>query len=379
VSARAPRRRMLAAAGAGGLALQAGPMAAMAADAPAFAPVLPGRLLHFPRDHGAHPDFRTEWWYLTGWLILAGQPIGVQVTFFRSRTRHPTDNPSRFAPHQLLLAHAAIADPAHGRLRHDQRSARAGFGLAQASETDTDLAIGRWQLTRDADDRYATRIEARDFRLALRFTPDTVPQPQGDQGYSRKGPQPAQASHYYSRPRLAVQGEVVIAGRSRTVERGQAWLDHEWSSEVLDPRAVGWDWVGLNFDDGSALMAFRIRAADGGEIWQHARWLPANGAGTGAQHGAGSGTQGGAAQRVSFEPLRLWRSSRSAGQYPVAMRVRVGERTLVLEPLLDDQELDARASTGGYYWEGAVRVMEAGRETGRGYLELTGYAGPLRL
>jgi predicted secreted hydrolase len=354
-------------------------MAAMASDAPAYAPVLPGRPLRFPRDHGAHPDFRTEWWYLTGWLNLAGQPVGVQVTFFRSRTRHPADNPSRFAPHQLLLAHAAIADPAHGRLRHDQRSARAGFGLAHASEADTDIGIGRWQLARDADDRYRTRIEARDFRLALSFTPDTVPQPQGDQGYSRKGPRPAQASHYYSRPRLTVQGEVVIAGRSRTVEQGLAWLDHEWSSEVLDPRAVGWDWVGLNFDDGSALMAFRIRAADGGEIWQHARWLPANGAGTGAQRDAGSGTQGGAAQPVSFEPLRLWRSSRSAGQYPVAMRVRVGERTLVLDPLLDDQELDARASTGGYYWEGAVRVLEAGRETGRGYLELTGYAGPLRL
>ena len=382
--ARIARRGLMLAAGACGLALPARSMAAPGpGDHPEFAPVLPGRPLRFPRDHGAHPGFRTEWWYLTGWLRLAGQPIGVQVTFFRSRTRHPPDNPSRFAPHQLLLAHAAIADPAHGRLRHDQRSARAGFGLAQASETDTDLRLGRWQLARDADDRYRTRIEARDFRLALSFTPAAAPQPQGDEGYSRKGPQPAQASHYYSRPRLAVQGEVVIAGRSRTVEQGLAWLDHEWSSEVLDPRAVGWDWVGLNFDDGSALMAFRIRAADGGEIWQHARWLPASGLTHGpasdAAPAATNASTRGPGEPVSFQPLRHWRSSRSAGSYPVAMRVRVGARTLVLEPLLDDQELDARASTGGHYWEGAVRVLEAGRATGRGYLELTGYAGPLRL
>ncbi|MBU6271058.1 MAG: carotenoid 1,2-hydratase [Betaproteobacteria bacterium] len=378
---RLARRRLVLAAGSSGLALPAGSVAAPnPADEPAFAPVLPGRPLRFPRDHGAHPEFRTEWWYLTGWLRLAGQPFGVQVTFFRSRTRHPPGNPSRFAPHQLLLAHAAIADPAHGRLRHDQLSARAGFGLAQASQTDTDLSLGRWQLSRDADDRYRTRIEARDFRLALSFTPAAAPQPQGDNGYSRKGPQPAQASHYYSRPRLAVQGEVVIAGRSRAVEQGLAWLDHEWSSEVLDPRAVGWDWVGLNFDDGSALMAFRIRADDGGEIWQHARWLPAGDTAVGATGAPAAGKAGlDRAPAVRFEPLRHWRSSRSAGNYPVAMRLRVGDRTLQLEPLLDDQELDARASTGGHYWEGAVRVFEAGRETGRGYLELTGYAGPLRL
>jgi predicted secreted hydrolase len=341
-----------------------------------FARVEPGRPLVFPRDFGAHPAYRTEWWYLTGWLTGGARTFGVQITFFRARTTHAEDNPSRFAPRQLLLAHAALAVPEEGRLRHDQRAARTGFGLAQASETDTDLALGTWRLRRLPDDTYATRIEARDFGLDLRFTPRGAPFPQGEAGYSRKGPRPEQASHYYSRPQLAVSGRVRLdAGRgstgAATQVQGVAWLDHEWSSELLDPRAAGWDWVGLNLDDGSALMAFRIRTRDGATLWSHARWLglPAS----------GPADPQDSANAPRFEPRRTWRSPRSGATYPTAMRLAVGARVFDLEPLFDDQELDTRASTGTLYWEGAVRVLEAGRSVGRGYLELTGYAGPLRL
>ena len=359
------------------LAFAAGSLAPAATQAStAFAPVLPGRPLVFPRDFGMHPGFRTEWWYVTGWLQVDGGDIGFQVTFFRSRTKHDPDNPSRFAPTQLLLAHAALAEDGATKLRHDQRAARAGFGLAGASESDTRVSIGEdWLLERGADDRYRVHIRARDFTLALAMTPAGAPVPQGQDGYSRKGPKPAQASHYYSRPRLAVEGRLARppagARKARTDAdlasgrpvQGVAWLDHEWSSELLDPQATGWDWVGLHLDDGTALMAFRLRRRDGGVLWSDAHWI-------GARDAVGS---------PRFTPIRTWRSPRSGADWPVAMRVEVAGRSLELQPLFDDQELDTRSSTGTIYWEGAVRVFERGRQIGRGYLELTGYAGPLRL
>ena len=329
----------------------------------AFAAVVPGARLRFPVDHGAHPDFRTEWWYVTAWVSSEGREFGVQVTFFRSRTGHDPANPSRFAPHQLLLAHAAIADPELGRLRHQQRGTRAGHPDSRCARNDTDLALGDWQLRRSADDRYTTRVGSGEFSAELAFEPSQPPWLQGDAGYSRKGPEPQRASHYYSRAGLRVTGSLRIGRRTMRVEQGIAWLDHEWSSEVLDPRAAGWDWVGLNLDDGSALMAFRIRATDGSVLWSHARRREA----------------ADAASQVRFEPIRRWLSPRSGASYPVAMRLVVDGRTLELQPLFDDQELDARASTGGYYWEGAIRVLDGGRAIGRGYLELTGYAAPLRL
>lgn len=333
------------------------------ARAAGFDPVAAGRRLGFPRDHGAHPGHRTEWWYVTGWLRCAGRELGVQVTFFRSRTGHDPANPSRFAPHQLLLAHIALADPEHGKLRHAQRAARTGLADTAIATGDTDLRLGDWTLRRLPEDSYHTRAQGRDLAIDLTLTPGAPPWLQGEAGYSRKGPQPAQASYYYSRPQLRVGGSLRLGGRELPIDGGIAWLDHEWSSEVLDPRATGWDWAGLNMDDGSALMAFRIRARDGSVLWSHARWQD----------------QRAPATDVAFEPLRIWRSPRSPASYPVAMRLNVGGRELTLEPLLDDQEIDARASTGGHYWEGAVRVVQAGRPVGRGYLELTGYAAPLRL
>ena len=154
----------------------------------------PGRALSFPRDHGAHPDFRTEWWYVTGWVRDAsGADIGVQVTFFRNRPNVAEDNPSAFAPRQLVFAHAAIADPAHGRLRHDQRAARAGFGLAGAATATTRAWIGDWSLALDGE-TYAAKIVARDFALDLSFRATQPLLLQGDRGYSRKGPLPQQAS-----------------------------------------------------------------------------------------------------------------------------------------------------------------------------------------
>ena len=330
--------------------------------------------LAFPRDHGSHADFRTEWWYVTAWVRDDnGNDLGIQITFFRNRPGVAETGTSRFAPRQLLFAHVALADPRHGKLWHDQRAARAGFGLAEAADTTTDVRIGDWSL-RLVGDTYEARIAAREFTLQLAFTASAPPMLQGTRGFSRKGPHAQQASYYYSRPQLRVTGTLTLPHRATKVN-GTAWLDHEWSSDYLAPEARGWDWIGINFDDGSALMAFRIRTregsaqrAGGDTYWAGGAWQDS--------HGGTSNLQ---PDEVAFTPLRRWRSPRSNIDYPVAFRVQAGTVDITLEPLLDDAELDSRASVGTIYWEGAVRAFAGGREVGRGYLELTGYGSPLKL
>jgi predicted secreted hydrolase len=343
------------------------PSAAPAAP-PVFAPVTPGRTLAFPADYGAHPDHRTEWWYVTGWLQTPdGKPLGFQVTFFRSRSGTDTDNPSAFAPKQLIIGHAALSDPALGHLVHDQRSARAGFGLAYANTGTTDVKLDDWSMRRNTDGRYDVVVHSGELAFTLHLAPTQPLLLQGDAGFSRKGAAPGHASYYYSEPHLKVDGEVVRAGRKQAVT-GTAWLDHEWSSQVLDPDATGWDWTGVNLDDGGALMAFRIRSKAGGTLWAHATWRDA----------AGHVTQYGP-DAVRFTPQTRWTSPRTNATYPVAMLLQTGAIQWQLQPLQPDQELDSRRSTGAVYWEGAVRALQDGRPLGRGYLELTGYVAAMKL
>ena len=353
------RRRFL---GSAGLLVVAG--AATADDYPA---VLPGMALQFPRDLGSHPSFRLEWWYLTAWVADAsGAPYGVQITFFRNRPGLAETSASRFAPQQLLFAHAALADPRHGRLRYDQRAARAGFGLADAAAATTDVWIDAWSL-KLAQQSYRVQVAAREFRFDLSFATTQAPLLQGEAGFSRKGPSLRQSSAYYSEPHLAASGRIVSPDAAVDVT-GSAWLDHEWSSEVMAPQASGWDWIGINLHDGGALMAFRMRDRAGSPFWAG-----------GTLRDAAGRMQRYEPQAIRFDPLREWRSPRSGVAYPVAMRVETATTAYTLEPLFDDQELDARASTGAIYWEGAVRATQSGREVGRGYLELTGYGEPLQL
>ena len=323
--------------------------------------VRPGIVLAFPADHGAHPTFRTEWWYVTGWLKTdAGEDLGFQVTFFRTRPPGDARNPSRFAANQVLFAHAALSDPATGRLLHGERAARAGFGLAQARTGDADIAIRDWRMVRAQDGHWTTRVNADGFALALNLQPTQPPLPQGRGGYSRKGPRPEEASYYYSIPHLRVTGKVTRAGRAVAV-RGEAWLDREWSSNYLAPTAQGWDWTGLNFDDGSALMAFRIRRKGGGVLW----------AGGSLRRRDGTTTVLGP-DDVAFRPRAAWRSTATGATYPVVqdLSIRIAGRIerWRLTPMFAAQELDARRSGLPVYWEGAVRTRG-----GRGYLELTGY------
>jgi predicted secreted hydrolase len=351
------------------LALWAAAPAAMAAalEPSDLAPVLAGYRLEFPRDYGSHPQFRIEWWYVTGWLKTAtNQPLGFQITFFRTRPDYDEANPSAFAPRQLLIAHCAISDPARGRLWRDQRVRRAGLNLAEAQTQDTHVWIDDWRLER-AGGIYLARAQAADFALDLRLQPTQPPLLNGIAGYSQKAPAPQSASYYYSEPHLRVSGSIERAGRVERVS-GEAWLDHEWSSEYLDPQAAGWDWIGLNLDDGSALMAFRIRDRQGQAYWSGASLRDPKGQ-----------VQILGPDAVSFVPLRRWRSPRTDVSYPVSWSVRVVARDFELEPLLDDQENDTRLSSGTLYWEGAVRAEEHDQLVGRGYLELTGYGRALGL
>lgn len=341
-------------------------IARAAANAP-YARVSAAQGVELPRDFGSHPAFRTEWWYVTGWLKTAdGESLGFQVTLFRSRLDLHDDNPSAFAPRHLIIGHAALSDPRRGRLWQDQRIERAGFGLAEARTGDTDVWVDSWSLARSGGS-YQTHITGNDFALNLKFTPTQAPMLNGASGVSRKGPDPDAASYYYSEPHLAVTGAIKRAGRNDEVT-GEAWLDHEWSSEYLDPEAVGWDWIGINLADGGALMAFQIRGRDGAALWSG-----------GSLRGPGGEQQIFGPEDVAFTPQRRWVSPRTGIDYPVVWQVRAGSRHFSLAPLLDDQENDTRLSTGAIYWEGAVRALENGSDVGRGYLELTGYGEKLRL
>ena len=348
---------------------------------PGAAQALPARTLAFPRDHGSHPELRTEWWYITGHVQAQGQPWGFQLTFFRSRVDATQGLQSAFAAKQLLFAHAAITDVKGQRLRHDQRIARAGFGVAQASEVDTRIRLQDWTLERndvpgstpggEPRSRYTTRITGSELGLELQFDSMQPVLLQGQQGLSRKGPDAAQASYYYSQPQLAVSGHLTVAGRRMAVEpgTGRAWMDHEWSEALMHPQAVGWDWIGMNLEDGSALTAFRLRRADGSALWAG-----------GSFRARGQAVQVFGAEDVVFAPERWWTSAASNARYPVQWRVQTPVGRFAVHALLDAQELDSQGSTGAIYWEGLSELRDASDQVvGRGYLEMTGYARALRL
>ncbi len=327
----------------------------------------PGRALAFPRDEGSHPEFRVEWWYITGWLEdAARRPLGFQITFFRARPSRGSGNPSAFAPRQILIAHAALSDPAHGKLIHEQRAARSAFDLAGAREDGLHVWLDDW-LLRAEGAGYRAKISGAALSLDLAFAPTQPTLLQGESGYSRKGPRADAASYYYSQPHLAVRGEIERSRKRETVQ-GTAWLDHEWSSSYMDERAAGWDWIGIHLDGGGALMAFRMRDAAGASLWAGATLRT-----------PGQPARAYAADEVRFTSRRSWRSPRTGANYPVEWSVTVGDLAFEIMPLMDDQENDTRLTTGAIYWEGAVRASHGGKTVGCGYLELTGYWRRLRL
>ncbi len=362
-------RRPLLIASAGALALPLAHAQHRPGDA------LKPRALVFPRDHGTHNETRTEWWYLTGQAQdAAGRDFGFQVTFFRSRVGGTQDLRSTLAAKQLLFAHAAITDVRDKRLVHDQRIARwNGEPPAQtargafASEKDTHVALRDWSLQRHADGHYTARISTNEFGIDLNTVPQQAWLLQGDNGFSRKGPAPSQASFYVSQPHLAVQGTLALQGQRFQV-RGRAWLDHEWSEAILHPEAVGWDWIGMNLLDGHSLTAFQLRRKDGSKLWAG-----------GSFRAAGSAKSPTDLYRftpgeVDFKPQRWWTSPLTRARYPVEWVIRTPGDFYTVKAVIDPQELDSRSSTGTVYWEGLSDLFDSnGKAVGRGYLEMTGY------
>ena len=331
------------------------------------------RPLHFPTDFGAHSEARTEWWYATGTLEARARLWGFQITFFRAATGISTQHPSRFAASQIVFAHAALTDFEQRRLRHDERIARSGFGIAAAATGDTRVVLRDWSLARAGSvehSRYNAHLPTGragfGFDLQLATTQPLLLQ--GIAGVSQKGPRADETSRYYSQPQLAVTGTLLLDGKTVPVH-GRAWLDHEWSDRFLDPDAVGWDWIGMNLADGTALTAFRLRRRDGSALYAGGSWRR-----------PGEATRNFATTEVRFETGRRWTSPASKASYPVEWTIETPAGRYSVKALLDDQELDSRASTGAIYWEGLSDLLDAaGARVGRGYLEMTGYAGPLRL
>ena len=383
--ARLSRREMLA-----WPALTAG-LAAL----PSASWALPKKTLSFPRDAGSHNDFTTEWWYITGFATGADSGLGsdavksaaygFQVTFFRRRVAATQGMRSRLAAKQLLFAHAAVTDVQGKKLWHDQRIARWSgeapgsnpadlVDIAWAGVQDTDIMLRDWSLRRVGADLQA-HIPAGDFTLNLTFKATQPVLLQGQDGLSRKGPDEKQASYYYSLPHLKVTGSVALKGQTIAVGASStAWLDHEWSQEVLHPQAVGWDWMGINLFDGSALTAFQLRDKQGRALWDGGSFRST---GTGGNAGVKYVFSRG---EVLFKPTRTWRSALSNASYPVEWIVRTPADFYTVKAVIDNQELDSRGSTGAIYWEGLCEVWDSNQKlVGRGYLEMTGYAAELKL
>jgi len=333
--------------------------------------------LTFPEDHGAHRQFRTEWWYYTGNVATEdGEAFGFQLTFFRSAPKPPAaaDRGSRrsaWRTGQIFLAHAAVTDIARGAHMSAETAAREALDLAGARvEGETATVVVRNWRARIGPGRHRLLADAGPFALDLTLIPQKPPVLHGQNGYSRKGSAPDRASCYYSLTRLSASGSIRVADRPTTV-RGAAWMDHEFSTAPLEPGLAGWDWFSLQLSDRTELMVFFLREADGS-------YHPAS-AGT-FVHPGGETTDL-AADALSVEILDRWQSPQSEARYPVRWRLKVAgpDLDLLVRARLRDQEMDTRKTTGVRYWEGSVAAegtADGNPVSGSGYVELTGYDRP---
>ena len=331
-----------------------------------FARATQPRRFRFPADHGPHPAYRNEWWYLTGNLTdRDGRRFGFQVTFFRIALR--PERPQRasdWAARDVYMAHFALTDAAGERFHAFERFARGAAGLAGARLDPFRVWLEDWQLAAAEGNGFPWHLTAREEGTGIDLRLERLKGPvlQGDDGLSQKGAESGNASYYYSLPRLEVRGEVRIDGDRRPV-RGNAWLDREWSTSALEPGQRGWDWFALQLADGSEVMYYRLRRRDGTTDPRSAGVVVAPD-GTVTHFDADS---------VRLQPLRWWQSP-EGGEYPIAWEMDIEKTGLKIriDPVLADQELDLSVR----YWEGAVDAVATRNQRkikGRGYVELTGY------
>jgi predicted secreted hydrolase len=332
------------------------------------------RPLTFPADFGAHPDFRTEWWYYTGNLQTAERRhFGFELTIFRVGLLPPTvelPNDSNWSSRDFYFAHFAISDIDSNQFYAFQRYSRPGPGLAGAQADPYRVWLEDWTITEQTPDVYQLQAEQENIVLNLTLTDEMGVILHGENGYSRKGKDPTNASYYYSQPRLRAQGSIQIGGTPYAVT-GLAWKDHEFSTSVLDENQTGWDWFSLQLEDGSALMLFQLRERGGG-ISESA---------SGTFIAAEGTTQHLSKSDFEITVLDQWQSPNTQGLYPSSWEIRLHQPDcfLTAQPWMADQEINFPPIT---YWEGAVYFEGACNSTparGNGYIELTGYAGNLPL
>lgn len=331
--------------------------------------------LQFPEDHGPHPDYQTEWWYYTGNLETAeGRHFGYQLTFFRRALKAQSqDRASDWASNQVFMAHFTVTDVAEKDFYAHERLERGAVGLAGAGSNPFSVWLEDWRVSAIGQDQYqlVASVPADDktgpLALSLTLVDERGPVLQGDQGYSRKGPDPGQASYYYSLTHLQSQGTLIIGSQQFSVS-GLSWMDHEYSTSALSTNQVGWDWFALQLDNDSELVVFHIRQADG-QVDPYSSGTLIN-----------PDNRQLALTRDDFEITveNTWRSPHSGSEYPSGWRVRVPaeEIDLIVRPYIEDQELNVSYT----YWEGAVQIsgIFRGQDVqGSGYVELTGYSGSM--
>jgi predicted secreted hydrolase len=332
-----------------------------------FARALKPRKFSFPLDHGAHNQYRTEWWYFTGNLRSAeGRRFGYELTFFRfALSPDAPASKSAWRSNQVYMAHLTLTDVEKNRFHTDERFSRAANGLAGASDKQYQVWLYDWSASaRDGTD-FPLHLSAKsgDFAIDFMLTPTKGPVFQGDDGLSRKSDEPGNASYYYSYTRLATEGSVRIGGTIFSIS-GNSWMDREWSTSSLSNEQAGWDWFSLQLSDGSELMFYQLRRKDGR--------VDRNSSGSIVL--ADNVKVPLKAQDAAIEVLATWTSPHSKIRYPSSWRLSVPGQQLELDvvPLINDQELNVSVR----YWEGAVSVKgtKNGRPvSGRGYVELTGY------
>ncbi|HYS54931.1 MAG TPA: lipocalin-like domain-containing protein [Thermoanaerobaculia bacterium] len=330
-----------------------------------FAPALPGYEFSFPRDHGSHDEYKTEWWYYTGHLRTdSGHRYGFEVTFFRVGVVPPDGaSQSRWDLHNLALAHFAITDVDRQRFRYAEKLNRASPFTASAASEFLDVFNEGWSATTQRDGSWHVVAFNGSDAVDLVMRSRKPPAIHGENGVSVKAEGVGFASHYYSMTRLEVAGTV---NRQRC--RGTAWMDHEFGSSKLREDQQGWDWFSIQFDNDSELMLYQIRQRDGNPD-------PAS---SGSLITSDGGVIHIRREQMRIESIDRWRSSRSGATYPMGWRISVPTFGIAVElrPVMRNQELITRSSTNVTYWEGAVDVTGSfGNNvvSGVGYVELTGY------
>lgn len=332
-----------------------------------FERALTPRTFIFPKDHGAHDTFRSEWWYFTGNLDSPdGRPFGYELTFFRFALSDKSHaSPSAWRANQLYMAHLTLTDVREGRFYTDERLSRAANGLAGADNKRYRVWLYDWsaQAENHADFPLRLRAKSDQFAVDLLLESQKGPVLQGDNGLSRKSAEPGNASYYYSYTRLTTQGKLRIAEAEYPVT-GDSWMDREWSTSALSKDQSGWDWFALQFSDSSELMFYRLRRKDGRQDEFSAGSLVLADGGKVMLKG----------QDVIIKETGHWRSPHTKIRYPSGWQFSVPSQQLEVEivPLINDQELNVSVR----YWEGAVKIagMKQGRSvSGRGYVELAGY------